>query len=483
MNNTKHKNILLILEQKRFWHLVFFLPCLIIASTSLPKADNLADTLVGAYTQSGLLDQNRALLRAADEDVAIAGALLKPIVSWSTELSHDYGESRSSFAGAKTQNINTSSFTAALTASWQLYDFGADRLRVDSSKELVLATRASLLQVEQSVFLRGVNAYFEVYRQQEFVDLRRNNLRLLKEELAAANDRFEVGEVTRTDVAQAEAAVEAARSNLAIAQRDLTRAQAEYTNVAGRPPGVLTAVPALPNVVTNVAQAQAIAVRNHPQMVEAKHNVAAADLIALAAGRDLKPTISLGGSLRTTDKFNNDEKSDLGTVSIQIGGPIYKGGELSARQRQAYARRDAARGNQHYVRHNVQQNVVNAIAGVVAARAVLVSSREQVRAARVAFRGVREEANLGARTTLDVLDAEQDLLDAQTTLISAQAGQFTATYAVLESIGYLTAQRLGLPVQIYDPVAYYNLVKDSPAKLSKQGRQLDRVIEALAVED
>ena len=120
---------------------------------------------------------------------------------------------------------------------------------------------------------------------------------------------------------------------------------------------------------------------------------------------------------------------------------------------------------------------------MVAARAVLVSSREQVRAARVAFRGVREEANLGARTTLDVLDAEQDLLDAQTTLISAQAGQFTATYAVLESIGYLTAQRLGLPVQIYDPVAYYNLVKNSPAKLSKQGRQLDRVIEALAVED
>jgi len=301
--------------------------------------------------------------------------------------------------------------------------------------------------------------------------------------LAAAQDRFEVGEITRTDVAQAEAAVEQARSNVAIAIRDLTQAQAEYTNVVGNPPGVLTAVPALPVVSIDIPESQAIAVRNHPEMAEAKHQIAANELLALAAGQDLMPTISLSGNLNTSETYNSNGKSDTGSVSLNYGGPIYRGGELSALQRRAYALRDAARGNQHTVRNNVQQDVVNAISGVVAARAVLISSREQVRAARVAFRGVREEANLGARTTLDVLDTEQDLLDAETLLISAQAGQYTATYEALEALGYLTAQRLKLPVQIYDPAAYYNLVKDGPPALSTQGRQLNRVIRALNVTD
>lgn len=458
-----------------------------VLSIALPatqsKADTLADALVGAYTHSGLLDQNRALLRAADEDVAIAGSLLKPIITWSGNATRDFGDVRSSAPGSSRRSITETTTSVGINATWQIFDYGADQFRVDAAKETVLATRASLLQVEQIVFLRTVFAYFEVFRQQEFVDLRLNNLRLLREELQAARDRFEVGEVTRTDVAQAEAAVEDARSNLALARRNLTQAQAEYTNVVGRPPGLLTSVPALPTIDTDIPRAQSIAVRNHPEMVQARHDVAAAELVAVAAGRDMLPTISLSGNLRTEETWNSDGMSDTGSISLNYGGPIYRGGELSARQRRAYAFRDAARGNQHTVRHDVQQDVVNAISGVVAARAVLISSREQVRAAEVAFRGVREEANLGARTTLDVLDAEQDLLDARTTLISAQAGQFTATYEVLESLGYLTAQRLGLPVQIYDPAAYYNLVKDGPARLTRQGKQLDRLIKSLNVQD
>ncbi|WP_223424670.1 TolC family outer membrane protein [Tateyamaria pelophila] len=447
------------------------------------KADTLADALVGAYTQSGLLEQNRALLRAADEDVAIAGSLLRPIISWSGNFTRQFGNVRSSAEGARTQDIGETTSGLSLSAAWQLYDFGADQFRVDASKELVLSTRASLLQVEQSVFLRAVFAYFEVFRQQEFVELRINNLRLLQEELQAARDRFEVGEVTRTDVAQAEAALEDARSFLAVARRDLTRAQAEYTNVVGRAPGVLTSVPTLPVVDTDIESAQAIAVRNHPDVIQARHDVAATELVALAAGRDMYPTVSLSGVLRTEETWNSDGKADTGSVSLNFGGPIYRGGELSARQRRAYASRDAARGSQYTVLQDVQQDVVDAISGVIAARAVLVSSREAVRAAEVAFLGVREEANLGARTTLDVLDAEQTLLDARTTLISAQAGQFTATYEVLESLGYLTAQRLRLPVQIYDPAAYYNLVKNGPTILSPQGRQLDRVLRSIQVPD
>ena len=143
------------------------------------------------------------------------------------------------------------------------------------------------------------------------------------------------------------------------------------------------------------------------------------------------------------------------------------------------ANRDAQRGNLHEVRHDVQQDVGNAFADLLSARAQLEASERQIRSARIAFQGVREEATLGARTTLDVLDAEQALLDAESTRVTARAQLYVAAYSALAATGQLTAADLRLPVQIYDPAAYYNLVKDSPTKRSKQGEQLDRVLRAL----
>jgi outer membrane protein len=455
-----------------------------ICAPAAAQAQTLADALVGAYTQSGLLDQNRALLRIADEDVAIAGALLKPIISWSADATRRFGDATTTTAGfTRTQSLGEATLSMGITATLQLYDGGADVTRVEAAKESVLATRAALLTIEQNVLLRAAVAFFNVGRQQEFVALRRNNLDLLNEELRAAQDRFEVGEVTRTDVALAEAAVAQARSNLAASQRDLVQAQAEYTSVVGRAPGRLAAVPRLPTTESNVETAQGVAVRNHPEMIRAKHEVAANELLLRSAGLDMLPTISLSGSLNLQETYSSDDNTQSGSVSLSAGGPIYRGGELSARERRAFALRDASRGNQHNVRRGVQQDVAIAVSNLVAARASLAASERQISAARIAFSGVREEATLGARTTLDVLDAEQDLLDAEANGISAQADQYIATYQVLESMGLLTAQRLGLPVQIYDPVAYYNLVKDGPAKRSRQGQQLDRVIRALDVTD
>nr|WP_299149083.1 TolC family outer membrane protein [uncultured Tateyamaria sp.] len=445
-------------------------------------ADTLADALVGSYTHSGLLDQNRALLRAADEDVAIATSTLRPIISWSADVTRQFGNSTSLASNGSSVDIGSTSANIGLNATLQLFDGGADRARIEASKETVLATRASLLSIEQGVLLRAATAFFNVGRQQEFVALRQNNLRLLQEELRAANDRFEVGEVTRTDVALAQAAVAEARSNLADAQRDLIQAQAEYVNVTGRQPGRLSQVPRLPNVETDIASAQAVAVRTHPEMDQARRQVTANELLITAARADTRPTVALNGSLGVSETFTNDSSSETGSVGVAVTGPIYRGGELSARERQAQAVRDASRGNLHNVRHDVQQDVVDAIANLVAARASLAASDRQIRAARVAFRGVREEATLGARTTLDVLDAEQDLLDAETNRISAQADQYIAAYAVLESMGLLTAQRLQLPVQLYDPAAYYNLVKNAPARVSRQGKQLDKVLRALQID-
>ena len=446
------------------------------------QANSLADALVGAYGHSGLIDQNRALLRAADEDVAIAASQLRLIVNWAANLTRQLGDSRTSQTNGASRSIAQTSVSASITASLQLFDGGADRTRVDAQEEVVLATRAALINVEQQVLLRAAAAYFNVLRQQEFVALSQHNLRLLQQEERAAQDRFEVGEVTRTDVALAQAAVANARANLARSQANLIQAQAEYTSVVGRQPGRLAGLPRLPRVQTNVPRAQSVAVRNHPDIIQAQRQVAAQDLLLRASGLDMLPTVSVTGRLSVSDQFDNLNSTDSASVELGVQGPIYQGGRLYATERKALANAQAARGNLHNVRHTVQQDVVNAIADLQAASASLTASERQIRAARVAFEGIREEATLGARTTLDVLDAEQDLLDAETNRISAQADQYIAAYQVLESMGLLTAAQLKLPVQLYDPREYYNLMKTAPTKLSKQGRQLDKVLEALTRE-
>jgi outer membrane protein len=386
----------------------------------------------------------RWVLRAADEDVALAGAALKPVLRWTGSLTQNFGRVRGDSSPFHRSNESLV-VSANLIAELLIYDFGASQFQIEAAKETVLATRNTLLAIEQQVLFRAVQAYMGVIEANESVALRNNNLRLLTQELRAARDRFEVGEVTRTDVALAEAQLAQARSGLAGAQGDLLRAQEEFRNAVGRKPGRLTPPPRLPNVGKNLKADKGLAVRRHPSMRSAQHQVAAA----------------------------------TGSIGIELGQTIYQGGSLSAQVRKAMAQRDAQRGNLHVVRHDIQQNVGNAYASLLSARAQLEASDRQIRAARIAFRGVREEATLGARTTLDVLDAEQSLLDAESARVTARANLYVAAYAVLSSTGQLTAQDLKLPVQIYDPAAYYNLVKDSPAKRSKQGQQLDRVLRAL----
>lgn len=459
-----------------------------LALAAPARADTLADALAGAYTNSGLLDQNRALLRAADEDVASAQALLRPIVNWSASIDHTFGTSGSSstnifgITSFNRVSLQGTSTTMGIVAQMLVYDFGASSSRIEAAKEVVLATRSSLLSIEQQVLLRAVSAYMTVRQSYEFVALRENNQRLLTQELRAAKDRFEVGEVTRTDVSLAEAQLAAARSGVAAAKRDLAQAIEFYRNVVGREPGQLAPPPSLPRTESNVDKAKALAMRRHPDLQAAQHQVSANDLLVIATDRDMSPTVTLNGSLSVTENFGNDNYRRNGSVGIGVGGPIYQGGRLSSANRAAMARRDAARGNLHVVQKNIAEGVGNAIADLQALMAQSQASEQQVRAASVAFKGVREEATLGARTTLDVLDAEQTLLDSQALRIQAQAQVYVAAYAVLASMGLLTAQQLGLNVQIYDAEAYYNLVKTGPAKLTKQGKQLDRVLKALGKE-
>jgi outer membrane protein len=443
--------------------------CLTLVVTGgAARAESLADALRDAYHNSGLLDQNRAVLRAADEDVAQSLAALRTIVSWQAEAAYS-----TSSALPSLQFSDEIAASVAISVDLLLADGEASELAIEAQKELVLQTRQGLIQVEQEVLFRAVSAYMDVRSTSEFLALRRSNVGVIDQELRAARDRFEVGEVTRTDVSLAEARLAAARSLLAAAQGDLARANEEFRVAVGRAAGRLAAVsPA--SVEGNIETARSFSVRRHPDVIGAQHGVSAAELNIRRAEAALNPRLSLRGIVSV------DDQGDVGQrIGLTYGGTLYSGGQLQSVIRQAQARRDTARATLLVTSQGVSQNVGNAYAFLNVARASRQASDLQIRAARTAFRGVREEATLGSRTTLDVLNAEQELLDAQANMISAQSDEVVATYRVLASMGLLTAEHLNLGVQSYDPAAYYNLVSDAPATYSQQGQALDRVLQSI----
>jgi len=446
------------------------------------SAETLADALADAYRHSGLLEQNRALLRVADEDVAVAMAGLRPIINWAADVTHDFGTARTTATGGVTRGSVGNDATVGIAMELMLWDAGRTSMSVEAKKEVVLATREALRGVEQRVLLTAVQAYMNVRAASETLALRQNNVRVITEELRAAKDRFEVGEVTRTDVALAEARLAGARSALAQAQGELAISVEDFRFSTGRKPGALTPPPALGMPAAGLDAAKVLAMRRHPDMIRAGHEITAAELGLRAAKTSSLPTVNLTGRYGLTDDLNSNFFTRGGSVGLEASGPIYQGGRLSALERPAPARSDAARGNLHNVRHSIAQGVGSAWARVEVARAARTASEEQIRAARVAFRGVREEATLGARTTLDVLNAEQELLDAQANQIQASSNEVVARYGLLAATGQLTAEDLKLRVQQYDPAAYYNMVKSAPVKSSKQGKQLDKVLKSLTKE-
>ncbi|MGH1577686.1 TolC family outer membrane protein [Planktotalea sp.] len=450
---------------------------LTLFSATASQAETLSDALISAFNHSGLLEQNRALLRAADEDVAIAMSALRPIISYTGSISRNFARNTNRVTGGLSEN-NSTTATIGISMDLLLFDGGQSKIAIEVAKETVLSTRASLLAVEQSVLLRAIEAYVNVRRAIETVALRQSNVRLISQELRAARDRFEVGEVTRTDVALAEARLASARSFLASAEGGLISAQEEYRAAIGRKPGNLKSPRGLPKTASSVEKAKSIAVRNHPDMLAIQHDVSAADLNVMRADAAMNGSVSLNTRLYRTETPTANTSTNGGSISLQANVPIYQGGRLSALHRQAMARRDATRSGLHVTRHLIEQNVGNAFAQMRVSAASREASERQIRAAQVAFRGVREEANVGSRTTLDVLNAEQELLDARSALIDVQTDEFIAAYSALAAMGLLTAKHLNLPVQQFDPTEYYNLVKDAPAR-SIQGEKLNRVLRSL----
>ncbi|KGJ05809.1 transporter [Paracoccus halophilus] len=448
---------------------------LLAALTALPaSAQTLADTMVAAYRYSALLEQNRAVLRAADEDAAAALAELRPIIQWVAEHTYNYSD-----------GLDTQTTGIALQAQITLYDWGRNAFAIDIAKETVLATRAALVGIEQDVLLGAVQAYLDVRSATEQVELQTNSVRVIGQEQQAATDRFDVGEITQTDVAQADAALAEARANLSAAEGDLEIAREAYHTSTGAYPSALAAPPPLPSLPANLDAARGVAQRTHPAITQARRQTSASELAVGAAAAERSPNLT--GTLGIERQRSNanatlsTEYATQGSASIQMSQTLYSGGRLPAQHRRAMANRDSARAVLLNTSRQVNAAVANAWASIDVAQAQIVSIDEQIVAAEQAYNGVREEATLGARTTLDVLEAEQSLIAARASKITAEANLQLAHYQLLAAMGLLTVENLRLGIPTYDPSAYYNAVQDAPYT-SRQGKSLDRVLRAIGQE-
>ena len=443
---------------------------LIVGAVLPVRAETLADALIAAYRNSNLLEQNQAILRAADEDVAQAVASLRPVVAFIAD--GQYGYSQTLLDSGITVSNDGLFANYSVTAQMTLFDFGRTQLAIEAAKETVLATREALIAIEQQVLLAAVSAFVDVRLQQEIVSLRENNVRVIAEQLRAAQDRFDVGEVTRTDVAQAEARLAEAEANLVVAQGDLAIARENYRAATGNYPGVLSAPPAPPRTAATLDAARSVALRTHPSIRQAQREVKAAELNVARARANMKPSIAAQAQL-SVDQDNLQENG----VGINFNQTIYSGGALSSALRQAMAIRDASFAGLKQRGVEVAEAVGIVWSNLDVADASIAATEQQISAAQIAFDGVREEASLGARTTLDVLDAEQDLLDARASRLSAVAQRYIGIYQLLASMGLLTVDHLALGIPTYDPAAYYNAVRRAPTSI--QGRKLDRIMKSI----
>ncbi len=435
-----------------------------LLNAPMVSAETLTDALIAAYKNSDLLVQNRAVLRATDETVAQAVAGLRPVLAFIANYSH---------SNPATSSLGNDISTLELSASLTLYDFGHTRLGIEAAKENVLATSAGLVGVEQQVLLGAVTAYMGMRNAQEVVVLNQGNVAVLQKELSATNDKFSVGEVTKTDVAIAQASLAAAQSQLTAAEGSLQVAREAYKVATGVYPQNLSVPPRAPQLPKSINEAQMIALRTSPAILQGQHQVRAADLNTQYAESSVRPKIA------TTAQYGTNTNGKVGAaVGLSLTQPIYSGGQLNSLGRQARANADAAKAGLMQTTLTTAQTVANAWSQLNIARASIVADQEQVRASQAAFDGVSEEAKLGSRTTLDVLTAEQTLLNAKASLIAAETSQYIAVYSVLASVGLLTADHLKLGIPTYDPQAYFNAVHNAPA-LSPQGAKLDRILKGL----
>ena len=431
----------------------------------------LAEALGIAYETNPQLTGERAHLRSTDENVPAALAGWRPTIA--VTGSYGFGVGRIDTSGGttalgtptnstlSTKNNRTESAVQA-TVTQYLYRGGRTTSTTHQAVNSVYAERARLIAEEEQVFTDTVNAYVTVVEDTQLLALNRANEQVLGDELRAISDRFRVGELTRTDVAQAQAALAAAIATRQTSEGNLQTARATFVREVGvEPPNNLTDPQPLRLPVKSETEASDVAAQNNPSVIAALFNEAQQRDSVDVAFSALAPTISLQGS-----GFQQNGQSVVGenfygvqgTVNLTL--PLYQGGQEYAAVRQARQNYLQAVRETEDARRAAREQAVQAWDTLVAARAAIASSRIAVRASQIALEGVEREALVGSATTQDVLIQQQNLLSSEITLVQNITSVVTASYSVISAIGRLTAKDLGLAVPLYDETAYYNAVRD-----------------------
>jgi outer membrane protein len=439
------------------------------------RADTLEGALVQAYQNNPSLNAQRASVRATDEGVPQALAGYRPRVTGTGSVGAQYWDTTTrSTTGPfipSTNNPtphthlsgNMSPYGGGVTATQTLYNGFQTANRTRQAESQVQSARETLRVTEQTVLLNAVTAYMNLLRDTAILDLQRRNVEVLQEQLRQTRDRFNVGEVTRTDVAQSESRLASGRSQVLSAEATYKASVATYRQVIGVEPGRLApGSPVDRFSPSTLPSAVGLGTATHPAVQTAQYSVDVALQAVKVAESALYPTLSLQGSVQ-----QNNEGSLLGLKSFnalvlgQLSVPIYQGGSEYSLIRQNKETLGQRRLDLDTARDAVRQNVVQSWGQLEAAKGNIEATQAQVQASEIALNGVREEARVGQRTTLDVLNAQQELVNARVALVSAQRDRVVASYTLLASVGRLSPEILGLRVPTYDAAVHYHQVRDS----------------------
>ena len=442
--------------------LAFSVATLLAGSGAAPlSAETISGALARAYMGSPDLNQQRAATRAIDENIPKATAGFRPTVTVT-------GNAGAQFQGTRRpltlpSNTHTDPYGWQLSVVQNIYNGNRTVNGVRQADSQVLNSRETLRLSEQNILNAAAVAYMNVLRDTAISNLRQNNIDVLSQQLKQTNDRFKVGEVTRTDVSQAEASLAQGRSDAFVAQSNLQNSLAVFRQLIGIDARSLEPARALEMLVPKTqALAMALALKEHPQVQAALHNADAAELAVKIAEGALYPTLNVTASNNRQIDFNGiiDNRVVTASVIANLSVPIYDGGTATSTIRQTKEQFGQARLQADLARDQVRSTAVSAFNTWQNSKFIIEANQAAVHANEVSLAGIREEAKVGQRTTLDVLNAQQTLLNSRVTLITSQRDRVVGSYALVAAVGQLSANRLNLRVDQYDPTIHFDQVKD-----------------------
>jgi len=433
-------------------------------------ADTIEAALVRAYQGNPQLNAQRAQVRATDEGVPQALSGYRPKVNLTATAGVQYTDSTSvvgaNLAGA-TQRVGNhateSPRSVGITATQTLFNGQQTANQVRTAESQVSSAREALRVLEQSILLTAATTYMDYLRDSAIVEVQRSNVRVLEQTLKQTRDRFNVGEVTRTDVAQSEAQLAAGRTQLATAEANLTTTRSKFRQIIGNEPVDLAPGSPVDRFFPGtLPSAVELSLIENPNVTAAMFGVDVNYLQVKIREGALLPTLTLQASAQQAyEQQLTVQKSFSAQAVAQLTVPIYQGGAEYSLIRQSKETLAQQRLNLDTTRDQTRANTVTAWGALVQGKAQVVSAQAQVTASEIALNGVREEAKAGQRTTLDVLNAQQALVNARIALVTAQHDRVVASYSVLDKVGRLSPQVLGLATNTYDPSVHYQQVRDS----------------------